>query len=178
MIVEWNDAPRELLEPKPEPPKAKYPKTTATVGAIAAVLLATLLTRWEGTELKAYQDLVGVWTVCTGDTSAVTPGMVETPEGCSYRLDRQMERHVAGAVRCTPGIRAVPEFAAAAGSLAYNIGVDGYCRSSIARRFNAEDYAGACDAFLLYDKAGGRVIRGLQKRRQAERSLCLKGIVQ
>jgi lysozyme len=58
-------------------------------------------------------------------------------------------------------------------SLAYNIGPGAFKRSSALRKFNAGDIAGAADAILLFNKAGGKVMRGLQRRREAERALFL-----
>jgi len=60
--------------------------------------------------------------------------------------------------------------------IAYNIGVSGFCGSSMARRTNAGDMVGACNALLMWDKVGGKEVRGLTRRRQAERELCLKGL--
>ncbi|MCE4222125.1 lysozyme [Methylobacterium sp. C25] len=60
--------------------------------------------------------------------------------------------------------------------LAYNIGSGAFCRSTVVRKFNAGDRRGACDALLLFNKAGGKVIPGLTARRERERALCLKGI--
>jgi len=61
-------------------------------------------------------------------------------------------------------------------SLAYNIGTGGFCRSTAARRFNAGNWRGGCDAFLMWNRAGGRVVRGLTLRRQRERAICLTGL--
>ncbi|WP_372708615.1 glycoside hydrolase family protein [Klebsiella pneumoniae] len=44
------------------------------------------------------------------------------------------------------------------------------------KRFNVGDHRGACNAMLMWDKAGGRKIAGLTRRREEERELCLKGI--
>jgi len=57
-------------------------------------------------------------------------------------------------------------------SLAFNVGVPTFCRSSVARKANAGDMAGACKAIGLYVYAGGKVVRGLQNRRKAEIALC------
>ncbi len=46
----------------------------------------------------------------------------------------------------------------------------------MARRLNAGDIRGACDALLAWNKAGGRVVQGLTNRRQDERRLCLEGL--
>lgn len=61
-------------------------------------------------------------------------------------------------------------------ALIFNIGTGGFCRSTAARRFNAGNWRGGCDAFLMWNKAGGREVRGLTLRRQRERALCLKGL--
>jgi lysozyme len=66
-----------------------------------------------------------------------------------------------------------PQRKAAYTSAAYNIGVDAFCRSSMARKENAGDVQGACDALLLYVYAKGVKLPGLVKRREQERELCL-----
>lgn len=58
-------------------------------------------------------------------------------------------------------------------SLAYNIGSGAFCRSTLARKLNAQDYEGACREILRWDKAGGRVIGGLTARREQEFKLCM-----
>lgn len=74
--------------------------------------------------------------------------------------------------RCAPVPMYQHEFDAAV-SLAYNIGGKAFCGSTVARRFNAGDYAGACDAVLMWDKFQGRALRGLTLRRERERAMCL-----
>jgi lysozyme len=128
--------------------------------------------------LKAYRDIVRVWTICDGDTLDVAPGMVETPEGCRERLEDQLVAHAEPVLACVPALRA-PERQhqlAASVSLAYNIGPAGFCRSTAARLFNAGRWRDGCEAFLRFNRAGGRVIRGLTLRRQRERSICLRGL--
>jgi lysozyme len=61
----------------------------------------------------------------------------------------------------------------AALSISYNIGPTAFCNSTMVRKLNAGDYQGFCDGMLAWDKAGGRVVRGLTLRRQRERALCL-----
>lgn len=126
--------------------------------------------------LRAYADIVGVLTICDGDTKGVRPGMVETEAGCVQRLERQLVAHAAPILKCVPGLKGRDNQLVASVSLAYNIGTGGFCRSTAARRFNAGNWRGGCDAFLLWDKAGGKKVRGLTLRRQRERALCLKGL--
>jgi lysozyme len=61
-------------------------------------------------------------------------------------------------------------------SLAYNIGPGAFARSTALRRFNEGDIQGAADAMLMWNKAGGKVLRGLQRRRDAERRLFLSPV--
>ena len=58
-------------------------------------------------------------------------------------------------------------------SLTYNIGVNGFKRSSVLRLLKQGDKQNAADAFLLWNMAGGKVLRGLVKRREKERKLFL-----
>ena len=58
-------------------------------------------------------------------------------------------------------------------SFAFNVGLGNLQRSSIRMRYNRGDIEGAADAFLMWTKAGGRVLPGLVKRRQDERAMFL-----
>jgi lysozyme len=60
--------------------------------------------------------------------------------------------------------------------VAFNIGVSAFCSSSMARKANAGDMVGACDALLLWNRAGGREVAGLTRRRERERELCRRGL--
>lgn len=60
-------------------------------------------------------------------------------------------------------------------SLSYNIGSAGFCKSSVARLWNAGETRAACDAMLEFNRAAGITMPGLTRRRTQERVLCLKG---
>jgi lysozyme len=180
----------------------KIPKSplVALVGVSAAIALATLLPKDESGRtvkasvtndgallvehvrgpqyLAAYADIVGVWTICDGDTKGVRAGMVETEAGCAERLERQLVAHAKPVLACVPALarKGRENQLVASVSLAYNIGTTGFCRSTAARRFNAGQWRGGCDAFMMWNKAGGREIRGLTVRRERERAICLKGL--
>ncbi len=134
----------------------------AMVGLAAATLLFITIPEDEGTEYKAYRDIVGVWTICNGDTYNVRPGMVETKAGCRKRLEKRLIAHAAPVMNCTPSLHEGGRDyrRAAAVSLAYNVGVKAYCGSSIDRHFDAGNWRAGCDAFLKWNKAGGREVRG------------------
>ncbi len=103
-------------------------------------------------------------------------GKTYTPAQCRAQLDRDLERHAAGIARCVPMDRLTNGQKVAFVDAAYNIGVAAFCGSSMARRANVGDMAGACDALLMWNKVGGKEVPGLTRRRQAERELCLKGL--
>lgn len=150
------------------------------VGVVAASILYVTIPKDEGTEYKAYRDIAGIWTICQGDTANVRPGMVETPEGCRARLERQLIAHAKPVMACAPQLKGRDNQTAASVSLAYNIGTAGFCNSTAAKRFRAGDWRGGCNAFLSWDKArvNGvlRPVKGLTLRRQRERELCLRGL--
>lgn len=154
----------------------------AIVGTLAATSLLVSVPKEEGMEYKAYRDIAGIWTICAGDTNDVRPGLIETPEGCRQRLERQLVAHAKPVMSCTPRLSEPGRDwqRAAAVSLAYNIGVGAWCRSTADKRFDTGDWKGGCNAFLSWDKArvGGtlRSVHGLTKRRQREREICLKGL--
>jgi lysozyme len=158
---------------KPNPNKRRSLAAIIGVGAAAAVML--IVPKWEGTEPKTYRDIVGVLTYCTGATENAIWGKTYTPAECRAQLDRDLARHAEGMMAClkvptTDGQRI------AYTDVTYNIGIAGFCNSSMAQKTNAGDAVGGCNALMLWNKAGGREIRGLTLRRQAERDICLRGL--
>lgn len=153
----------------------------AAVGLIAGSLVLTALStsfigEWEGRELRAYRDIVGVLTICDGETKGVKVGDIATIAQCDAMLARNLRIYEAGLDRCLmapmPGKTKVAIL-----SWAYNVGVGAACKSTLVRRANAGDLAGACTELSKWDKAAGRVIRGLTRRRAAERKLCFDGLL-
>ncbi len=150
-------------------------KSAAAGGAGAIAIAVAFIMPWEGRELRAYRDIVGVWTICYGDTRGVKPGQVASVSECDSMLAKSVRGYADGIAKCLPA--SLPDKTRAAFiSAAYNIGVSGFCGSSMSRRAKAGDLRGACDALLLWNKAGGKVVKGLTNRRQAERALCLEGL--
>lgn len=147
-------------------------KLAAVVGAVAAAALIPLTSSFEGTVLKTYRDPVGILTYCTGETEGAEWGKTYTPQQCAEKLDASLAKSAEGVVGCIRKPMTVGQRIAFVDT-AYNIGVPGFCGSSMARRFNAGDVQGACDALLLWTKAGGRELPGLVKRRQVVREYCL-----
>lgn len=144
----------------------------------AAELLVPTVAVHEGEVQTTYQDVVGINTVCYGDTdpAMAIPGATYSSAECLDSLARQIIAHAKPMLACVPGVTASDDMTAAFGSLSFNIGVDAFCRSTVARRFNSGDYAGACEAITWWNKAGGKVWNGLVKRRADERAMCERGI--
>ena len=157
-------------------PTIKRPSAKQAGGlALALALAATSISAWEGTRLDPYLDLTNVKTVCTGETRVAMRRY--TAAECQAMLDKAIKQDFAPKVlQCAPSIADKPYIAAASISLSYNIGTNAFCRSTIAKRFNRGDYLGGCNAFLMWNRAGGRVVKGLENRRKDERNLCLKGV--
>ena len=126
--------------------------------------------------LRAYLDAVKVPTACDGITRGVRMGQTYTPAQCTVLLERELIEMATHVVACVPALYGRPNQAAAAVSLAYNIGWPRFCKSTVARRFNAGQWAAGCDALTMWNKAGGKVLRGLVLRRERERALCRAGL--
>lgn len=145
-------------------------------GSAAAMAVAvTLLNDFEGKKLVAYKDIVGVWTVCQGETRGVREGDKYTSAQCDALLAKGIAEFEAGLDRCL--LVEVPVKAKIAFvSWTYNVGVDAACKSTLVRKANAGDLKGACEQLPRWNRAGGRVVRGLTNRRVVERGLCLSAL--
>lgn len=141
-----------------------------------------LIKQFEGFRSAPYKDIVGVWTIGYGNTyypngrkvsGADKPLTVKEAHDLKLAI---VSKDFAPKVRQALQNSKVPitqNMFDACISLAYNIGVGGFAKSSVIRHLNIGDKQAAADAFLLWNKAGGRVVKGLQRRRQAERALFL-----
>lgn len=149
---------------------------------VAAVLVATAtgtlalntVKPEEGVRLRTYKDIVGVNTYCYGETKDAKPGQTYTLAQCDKlllaRLD-EFANHVEACIHKPMSDKTEVAFV----SFSYNIGVSGFCNSTTARRYNAGDYTGACQAMMLWTRAGeyGDV---LEARRGREMKMCLEGL--
>ena len=138
-----------------------------------------MVKKFEGLRLDAYPDPAtggDPWTIGYGDTGPdVVPGLRITQEEAERRLMTRLDDDFGEAV--THAIKGVPttqsQFDAMV-SLSYNIGNGGFKGSTVLRMHLAGSYNAAADAFALWNKAGGRVMAGLVRRRQEEAMLYLK----
>ncbi|WP_407496871.1 lysozyme [Pseudooceanicola sp. MF1-13] len=155
-------------------------RAAAGVGAAAIVAAAVgFIEPWEGTRLNAYQDVVGVWTVCAGETQNVRAGDRYTQAECDAMLADRVAEFRDRLQTCLPSLPKLPTGVQVAFiSWSYNVGTGAACRSTLVRKANAGDVVGACNELPRWNRAGGRVIRGLTNRRLSERQLCLTALDQ
>lgn len=131
-----------------------------------------LITEFEGFRSKAYQDVVGVWTIGYGFTKGVQPGDTITKEQAKRRLARELAEYEASVLEACTNEPNQNEFDALV-CFAFNVGVGGLKKSSVIKAHNRGDHQAAARAFALWNKAGGKAWPGLTRRRAAEAALYL-----
>lgn len=144
------------------------------LGLAASLTLAGayLVGPWEGMEKKAYQDVVGVWTVCYGETQGVKRGDTYTTEECNNQLAKSLPRYREQMLRYVK-VPLEPHQEAAFISFTYNVGVGSFAKSTLLRKLNRGDYQGACEELRKWVYAGGKKYQGLVNRREDEYKMCV-----
>jgi len=136
-----------------------------------------LIKRFEGLELKAYQDSVGVWTIGYGWTQPVDGKKIG--RGMVIDLETADRLLKCGVVQYEQGVNQIVKVKITQGqfdalvSFAYNLGFRSLSTSTLLRKLNAGDKQGAAAEFGKWVNAGGVKLAGLVKRRAAERELFL-----
>jgi lysozyme len=152
----------------------KPSRTTIASLALAASTLVGIAS-YEGYSDRAIIPIPGdVPTIGFGTTTGVKPGDTITPQRALVHLLDDAGKSEKAVKGCVTAPLYPYEFAAFV-SLAYNIGGTAFCASTLVKKANAEDYAGACKEILRWDRAQGRQVRGLTIRRQAEYQQCMGG---
>lgn len=138
-----------------------------------------LIRAFEGFRAEPYLDAVGVPTIGYGSTYypdgqrvRLTDPPISEPE--ARRLMQatlaEFEDGIADALQ----VEVTQSQFDALVCWAFNIGVSAAQNSTLMKKLNSGDYFGAADQFLRWNKAGGQVLRGLTRRREAERALFLE----
>ena len=146
--------------------------------AAVAALAASVVGGAEGLRQTAYPDPATKgkpWTECYGHTGPEVHRFDhKSIAECKALLLSDLDKYGNAVENCmrvpVPDTRYVAIL-----SLAYNIGPGAFCKSSAARLLNDGHTAAGCNAFMKFDRAAGIVFPGLQRRRAAERALCLEG---
>ncbi|KJO83825.1 phage lysozyme family protein [Enterobacter hormaechei] len=136
-----------------------------------------LIKQFEGCKLTAYQDSVGVWTIGYGwtqpvDGKPIRAGMTIKQETAERLLKTGLVSYESDVSRLVKVGLTQGQFDALV-SFTYNLGARSLSTSTLLRKLNAGDYVGAADELLRWNKAGGKVLNGLTRRREAERALFL-----
>ena len=133
-----------------------------------------LLKHYEGMRLHAYQDSVGIWTIGVGHIKGVHKGMVISEQQSDDFLREDLEEAEDAVNRLVTAPLDQAQFDALV-SLVFNIGQGNFSHSTLLKKLNAHDYLGASTEFVKWNKAGGKPVLGLTRRRAAERDLFLRG---
>lgn len=129
-----------------------------------------LIKHFEGCELEAYKCPAGVWTIGYGHIKGVQQGDVITEQQADDMLVEELEEYenyIHNLVSCPLNQN---QFDALV-SWVYNLGSSNLQASTLLKVLNAGDYAGVPAQMLRWNKAGGKVLEGLTRRRQAEADL-------
>jgi lysozyme len=127
----------------------------------------SLIKKFEGCKLEAYLDAVDVPTIAYGRTKDVKIGDICTQQQAEDWLEEELveyEGYVNEAVKVE---LTQPQFDSIV-SWTYNLGPSNLNRSSMLRVLNASDYDNVPEQIMRWNKAGGRVLAGLVRRREAE----------
>lgn len=139
-----------------------------------------LVKHFEGLHLEAYRCPAGVWTIGYGHTGlvhrdgTVKQGRKITEAEAERLLEHDLNTFAADvekALLSRPRAEMTDNMFGALVSLAFNIGMGNLRRSTILQRINARNYVGAVGEFEKWNKAGGKVLRGLTRRRLSEAAL-------
>ena len=145
-------------------------RTTVAALVVSATTLVGIAVN-EGYRGETYRDVVGVPTIGFGETKNVKDGQKTSPERALVTLLKSAEDHGNQIKECIKVPLYQNEYDAYV-SFAYNVGTGAFCKSTLVKKLNASDYEGACKELLRWNRAGGKVLPGLTKRREQEYRLC------
>ena len=129
-----------------------------------------MIKHFEGLELNAYQCAAGVWTIGYGHTKDVQQGMVISEDTANEMLVEELNEYESYIIGLVTVELNQNQFDAMV-SWVYNLGVGNLKASTLLKVLNAGDYAGVPAQMMRWNKAGGKVLEGPTRRRQAEADL-------
>ena len=132
-----------------------------------------LIKQFEGCVLSAYKCPAGVWTIGYGHTKNVKQGMKITKEQASNLLIDDLKIYESYVNKYVKVKLNQNQFDALV-SFTFNCGGGALKSSTLLKKINKGDYAGAANELLRWNKANGKVLSGLTRRRKAEKALFLK----
>jgi len=129
-----------------------------------------MIKHFEGLELNAYQCAAGVWTIGYGHTKGVQKGMVISEDTANEMLVEELNEYE-NYINTLVTVELNQNQFDAMVSWVYNLGGGNLKASTLLKVLNAGDYAGVPAQMMRWNKAGGKVLEGLTRRRQAEADL-------
>ena len=132
----------------------------------------TLIRKYEGCKLNAYLCSAGVWTIGWGRTKGVKKGDTCSQAQADAWLNEEYDAFEAQVLKHVK----VPLTANQLGALvsfSYNVGTGALASSTLLKLLNSKNYKGAAEQFSRWNKAAGKILAGLTKRRTSERALFL-----
>lgn len=144
--------------------------------------LITLIKKYEGCHkrqadgtLVAYKCPAGVWTIGWGSTGRyIREGTVWTQEKADERLEKDAQAAIDSALKASPILVGKDAKLAAIADFIYNLGIGNYQSSTLKKRVDAGNWLEAVSEIKRWNKAGGKVLPGLVKRREDEARLLQK----
>jgi lysozyme len=141
------------------------------MGNVTSPTGRAMIASFEGLRLTAYQDIVGVWTIGYGHTGPdVKPGLAITRQQADQLLVNDLARFERG-VNALVTVRLNQNQFDALVSFSYNLGLSSLQGSTLLRLLNAGNFQAAADQFPRWNRAGGKEVAGLTRRRAEERKL-------
>lgn len=182
--------------PSPAPGTAgAFVALAALVGVATASAVVTDTKQDEGVILRAYPDLGGVWSICSGTAHDVKPGEVDTAEQCDARTAADLLSAAKIVLHCAPNLKAPERHNQLRAAIRFQNNTGKFCSSSGGKLMRVGLYKQGCDALLAYNGIisgkpirgavqvrrlkDGRyfsVIRGLKNRRDHEHAICIQGL--
>lgn len=129
-----------------------------------------LIKKYEGLRLKAYKCPAGIWTCGWGHIKNVTEGMVISQQQAEEFLKDDLKYFEVKVMELVKISLSQNQFDALV-SFCYNLGEGRLKKSTLLKKLNSGDIAGAAEQFMVWNKANGKVLSGLTTRRNEERSL-------
>jgi GH24 family phage-related lysozyme (muramidase) len=149
-----------------------------------------LIKSFEGCHNTPYRCPAALWTIGYGHVLYPDQARAKTPERASYALksehnrvwdadeidsllEEDLLRFSSGVLRLCPAAADNQCYLDAMVSFSFNVGLGNLQASTLRMKYNRGDFSGAADEFLKWRKSNGVVLRGLERRREAERALFL-----
>jgi len=146
---------------------------TASIASVVAAA-AAFIAPWEGVKYTSYQDVAGVWTICYGHIKNAKPNMTATKQQCEDWFKQDLQDHMPYVDRNVT-VDLTDKQRVALSSFVFNLGGTNFRNSTMLRLINQGKFCAAGNEFPKWNRAGGKVYRGLTNRRLDEKGLFLEG---